>query len=183
MIVAPANPGEQNPAYRPSSTRVLLSNSYGHNFLGQADVAEACRNKAPSSKAPEVELADCACLLFVGHQRVERRVGDVRMSERGLYEPKVLGGPQKSGGEGVPETMRRAAGDISNFAPTCRHSFYVPPVRVMSRIVREQERLPLEVGMGDGVGLHELGEPTVHLHHLDLGALHEHADRGRRVAN
>ena len=65
------------PAYRPSSTRVLLSNSYGPDFLGQAYVAEACRNKAPSFQPPEVEFADCAGLLLVGYQRVERGVGDV----------------------------------------------------------------------------------------------------------
>ena len=77
MIVASLNREEQNPAYRPSSTRVLLSNSYGPDFLGQAHVAEACRNKAPSFQPPEVEFADCAGLLLVGYQRVERGVGDV----------------------------------------------------------------------------------------------------------
>ena len=95
MIVAPLNSGEQNPAYRLSSTRVFLSSSYGPDFLGQAYVAEACRNKAPSFQPPEVEFAGCALFLLVGYQRVERGVGDVRMSERGLHEPQVLDGPQQ----------------------------------------------------------------------------------------
>ena len=52
MIVAPLNRGEQNPAYRPSPTRVLSSSTYSHDFLDQTNVAEAYRSKAPLYSSP-----------------------------------------------------------------------------------------------------------------------------------